>query len=504
MVVADSQLHRRHRRVPGRRRARASVRAAPSRAVHRPRVGAQRRDRRLARAASCCSPTPTSSRRRICSRAISRTTTAARNRAVVGMEVQVTRTRTICASATIRALRAPLHGEKPQAAVVAVLSDRQRVGAARRARPRRALRRRLHRLRPRGSRARLPAAAGRDPDRVRARTRSTTTGIRCRGTSSSASTSSPESRPCASIANTPPSTCAAARHDAGLAGAARRGPAHPAARSVDRARRRAARLCAHALVPIPLPHRESRPHCVDSSFARVSCGALDRRRRRPRRRARRLGAPAARSRRPDLHRRARPRRHHAGDVRSVERRDVFARAETLRSEFVVRVRGDVRRRPAGTENAKLATGEVEVPATQLEILNRVEDAAVRHRGRRRAGRGGAAALPLPRPAPAADAAQPHRAPPHRQSDARLLRRARLHRDRDAEPDQVDARGRARLSRAVARPPRHVLRAAAVAADPQADPDDRRPRPLHADRPLLPRRGSARRPPAGVHASSTSR
>ena len=52
--------------------------------------------------------------------------------------------------------------------------------------------------------------------------------------------------------------------------------------------------------------------------------------------------------------------------------DTFARAETLRSEDVVRVRGTVRRRPAGTENAKLATGEVEVPADALEILNRSE------------------------------------------------------------------------------------------------------------------------------------
>jgi aspartyl-tRNA synthetase len=48
---------------------------------------------------------------------------------------------------------------------------------------------------------------------------------------------------------------------------------------------------------------------------------------------------------------------------------VFARAETLRGEFVVRVRGTARRRPAGTENAKLATGEVEVPVGSLEILN---------------------------------------------------------------------------------------------------------------------------------------
>jgi aspartyl-tRNA synthetase len=48
----------------------------------------------------------------------------------------------------------------------------------------------------------------------------------------------------------------------------------------------------------------------------------------------------------------------------------FAEAGTLRSEDVVRVVGSVRRRPAGTENAKLATGEVELPARRLEILNR--------------------------------------------------------------------------------------------------------------------------------------
>jgi aspartyl-tRNA synthetase len=52
--------------------------------------------------------------------------------------------------------------------------------------------------------------------------------------------------------------------------------------------------------------------------------------------------------------------------------ETFAQAETLRSEDVVRVRGTVRRRPAGTENPKLPTGEVEVPAGALEILNRSE------------------------------------------------------------------------------------------------------------------------------------
>ncbi len=50
----------------------------------------------------------------------------------------------------------------------------------------------------------------------------------------------------------------------------------------------------------------------------------------------------------------------------------FHVAETLRSEFVLRVRGRVRLRPAGTENAKLGTGAVEVPVAQLEVLAKSE------------------------------------------------------------------------------------------------------------------------------------
>ena len=48
----------------------------------------------------------------------------------------------------------------------------------------------------------------------------------------------------------------------------------------------------------------------------------------------------------------------------------FAVAETLRNEDVVRVRGLVRRRPAGTENPKLSTGEIEVAAEGVDVLNR--------------------------------------------------------------------------------------------------------------------------------------
>ena len=107
---------------------------------------------------------------------------------------------------------------------------------------------------------------------------------------------------------------------------------------------------------------------MDSSFARVSCGEL-------------TAADVGRN--VELNGWVHRRRDHGGlifiDVRDRDgltqvtfdpsMDDVFRRAETLRSEFVVRVRGQVRHRPAGTENAKLVTGEVEVPAAQLEILN---------------------------------------------------------------------------------------------------------------------------------------
>ena len=47
----------------------------------------------------------------------------------------------------------------------------------------------------------------------------------------------------------------------------------------------------------------------------------------------------------------------------------FATAERLRNEFCIRVTGLVRERPAGTANAELASGEVEVLCKEVEILN---------------------------------------------------------------------------------------------------------------------------------------
>jgi len=50
----------------------------------------------------------------------------------------------------------------------------------------------------------------------------------------------------------------------------------------------------------------------------------------------------------------------------------FNEAEKLRNEFVVKVRGLVRERPAGTANANLASGQVELLARELVTLNRSE------------------------------------------------------------------------------------------------------------------------------------
>ncbi|XSG86239.1 MAG: aspartate--tRNA ligase [Methylohalobius sp. ZOD2] len=52
--------------------------------------------------------------------------------------------------------------------------------------------------------------------------------------------------------------------------------------------------------------------------------------------------------------------------------EAFARAEEIRSEYVIQVRGTVRRRPEGTENLALPTGQIEVLTSDLVILNRAE------------------------------------------------------------------------------------------------------------------------------------
>ena len=52
-----------------------------------------------------------------------------------------------------------------------------------------------------------------------------------------------------------------------------------------------------------------------------------------------------------------------------DRAATFATAETIRNEFVLKITGLVRSRPEGTINPNLSTGEIEVLAQEIEILN---------------------------------------------------------------------------------------------------------------------------------------
>src|SRR6266511_5538239 len=53
-------------------------------------------------------------------------------------------------------------------------------------------------------------------------------------------------------------------------------------------------------------------------------------------------------------------------------KELFERAASLRGECVVAISGQVRQRPAGTNNPKIETGEIEVTARALELLNLAE------------------------------------------------------------------------------------------------------------------------------------
>ncbi|MBR4631955.1 MAG: aspartate--tRNA ligase [Elusimicrobia bacterium] len=52
-----------------------------------------------------------------------------------------------------------------------------------------------------------------------------------------------------------------------------------------------------------------------------------------------------------------------------EKKEIFAQAEHLRSEYVLSVKGLVRNRPEGTVNPNMFTGKVEIVVNELEIIN---------------------------------------------------------------------------------------------------------------------------------------
>ena len=126
---------------------------------------------------------------------------------------------------------------------------------------------------------------------------------------------------------------------------------------------------------------------------------------------------------------------------------LMAKAKRLRSEYVVGVSGPVRRRSADTVNAKLDDRRGRGRRPQLAILNDAktppfqiaddtpvsEDVRLKYRY-----------LDLRRPRLQGNIVLRHRVTI---AIRRYFDAQRLPRDRDADPDQVHARGRARLPRA---------------------------------------------------------
>ena len=228
--------------------------------------------------------------------------------------------------------------------------------------------------------------------------------------------------------------------------------------------------------------------------------------RRPRRRARRrdrarrrLGAPPPRPRRPDLHRPARPLRNRPA---RLPPRDAPARrslAERLRPEHVLSAAGEVVAPRGGQRQPEPRHGRDRAPRRRPEHAGRRRDAAVPGRRGQPGRRDAAPALPRARPAPRRRCATPSRCATR--SSARCATtstRTTSWTSRRRSSRARRPRARATSSCPSRLQPGLVLRAAAVAAAVQAAADDRRLRALLPDRPLLPRRGPARRPPARVH------
>ncbi|MDX2426223.1 MAG: aspartate--tRNA ligase [Cycloclasticus sp.] len=55
-----------------------------------------------------------------------------------------------------------------------------------------------------------------------------------------------------------------------------------------------------------------------------------------------------------------------------DRAESFALAESVRGEYVLKLKGRVRPRPEGTVNVKMKTGQIEILGLELEVLNRSE------------------------------------------------------------------------------------------------------------------------------------
>ena len=179
-----------------------------------------------------------------------------------------------------------------------------------------------------------------------------------------------------------------------------------------------------------------------------------------------------------------------------------AKGEQVRPEYVVAAVGKVRLRDKDAINPKMPTGEIEIEATELRVLNdtrlapfspseeAIQNEEVRLKYRY---------IDLRRPEMQHNFKLRH--------EITLAIRESLSKQGFLEIETpILTKSTPEGARDFLVPSRvhrgRVLRAAAVAADLQADPDDFGIRQVLPDRPLLPRRGSARRSAARVHAGGS--
>ena len=146
----------------------------------------------------------------------------------------------------------------------------------------------------------------------------------------------------------------------------------------------------------------------------------------------------------------------------------------------------VRKRPAGTENAEMPTGLIEVYVTEIEVLGPAAELPVPVFGDQPYPEDMRLQIPVPRPAPRKAAPQHHAARRDHRFAARAHEGAGLLRVPDADSHRLEPRRRARLSRALAPASGQVLRPAAGAAAVQAASHGRGLRPLFPDRAMFPR------------------
>ena len=272
-----------------------------------------------------------------------------------------------------------------------------------------------------------------------------------------------------------------------------RGQGHPLRRAGagrPRARgRRRPRTCTRAFVRTHHDDEESNTVIRTHEAGTLRAGA-----RRADRHPGRVGRPAPRPRRSGVPRPARRLRHRPG--RRARRGGGPPAAQRVLPAGHRRGRGPARgqREPGAGHRRRRGAW-----STSLEVLSESAPAAVPDRRARRGRRGGPAALPLPRPAPA------------RRPRGRMRLRSKVNqiaRDVLLDRDFVEIEtptltrstpgGRPRLPGPGPAAAGQLVRAAAVPAAVQAAADGRRHGALLPDRPLLPRRGLPRRPPAGVH------